>query len=243
LVEAEDDIPDENWYVLQRAVYYELKQSEKVKDVLLKLVKHFDEPKYWVQLGGMYGELGEEKKQLAILETAYQQGYIESGSDMFNLAQLYYYHQMPFKGARLIEQGFESGALDKNLKNLKFLSQCWVLAKENEEAVPVMKAAADLSDDGELDAQLGQIYLNMEKWQQAITASEAALEKGGLRNEGTVHLVKGMAFFNVGQYNDALNELAEAEKFKSSKGMAQQWSKFVETEKNSAEKLTVSLSQ
>ncbi|MGY0625891.1 MAG: tetratricopeptide repeat protein [Paraglaciecola chathamensis] len=243
LVEAEDDIPDENWYVLQRAVYYELKQSEKVKDVLLKLVKHFDEPKYWVQLGGMYGELGEEKKQLAILETAYQQGYIESGSDMFNLAQLYYYHQMPFKGARLIEQGFESGALDKNLKNLKFLSQCWVLAKENEEAVPIMKAAADLSDDGELDAQLGQIYLNMEKWQQAITASEAALEKGGLRNEGTVHLVKGMAFFNVGQYNDALNELAEAEKFKSSKGMAQQWSKFVETEKNSAEKLTVSLSQ
>ena len=64
-----------------------------------------------------------------------------------------------------------------------------------------------------------------------------------MRNEGTVHLVKGMAFFNVGQYNDALNELAEAEKFKSSKGMAQQWSKFVETEKNSAEKLTVSLSQ
>nr|WP_201751668.1 tetratricopeptide repeat protein [Paraglaciecola mesophila] len=243
IVEAQDDIPDENWYVLQRAVYYELKQPEKVKDVLLKLVKHFDEPKYWVQLGGMYGELGEEKKQLAILETAYQQGYIESGSDMFNLAQLYYYHQMPFKGARLIEQGFESGALDKNLKNLKFLSQCWVLAKENEEAVPIMKAAADLSDDGELDAQLGQIYLNMEKWQQAISASEAALAKGGLRNEGTVHLVKGMAFFNVGQYNDALNELAEAEKFKSSRGMAQQWSKFVETEKVSAEKLTVSLSQ
>ncbi len=243
IVEAQDDIPDENWYVLQRAVYYELKQSEKVKDVLLKLVRHFDKPKYWVQLAGMYGELGEEQKQLAILETAYQQGYIESGSDMFNLAQLYYYHQMPFKGARLIEKGFESGALDKNLKNLKFLSQCWVLAKENEEAVPIMKAAADLSDDGELDAQLGQIYLNMEKWQQAISASEAALEKGGLRNEGTVHLVKGMAFFNVGQYNEALNELAEAEKFNSSKGMAQQWSKFVETEKASADRLTVSLSQ
>ncbi|WP_040514058.1 tetratricopeptide repeat protein [Paraglaciecola polaris] len=243
LEEAKNDIPDENWYVLQRAVYYELKQPEKVKDILLKLVKHFDEPKYWLQLGGMYGELGEEKQQLAILETAYQQGYIQSGSDMFNLAQLYYYHQMPFKGARLIEKGFDSGALEKNLKNLKFLSQCWVLAKENDEAVPVMKAAADLSDDGELDAQLGQIFLNMEKWQQAIAASEAALSKGGLRNEGTVHLVKGMAFFNVGQYNEALNELAKAEAFKSSKGMAQQWSKFVETEKVSAEKLTVSLSR
>lgn len=39
-VEDENMVPNENWYVLQRAVYYELKQPEKVKDVLVKLVKH-----------------------------------------------------------------------------------------------------------------------------------------------------------------------------------------------------------
>lgn len=241
--EAQNKVADENWYVLQRAIYYELKQPQKVKDVLLKLVKYFDEPKYWLQLGGMYGELGQEQQQLAIMQSAYQKGFVQSGGDIFNLAQLYYYHQMPYKGARLIEKGFADGSLDKNLKNLKFLSQCWLLAKEGDQAVPVLQAAANMADNGELNAQLGQIFLNMEKWDQAIRASKVALQKGGLRNQGTTHLVMGMAYFNVGEYNLALNELAEAENYKSSKGMAQQWSKFVESELSQTRKLTASLSR
>lgn len=228
---------DENWYVLQRAIYYELKQPKQVTKVLEKMVKLFNQPAYWVQLGGMYGELGEEKKQLAILEAAYQQDYITSSSDIFNLAQLYYYHQAPYKGAKLMEQAMNNGVLEKNLRNLKFLAQCWTLAKENETAVPVMKEAASLSEDGELDAQLSQILLNLERWDEAIASAETALEKGGLRNQGTTHLVLGMAFFNKKRFVDALNQLAEAEKHSTSRGMAQQWSKFVESEKSSYERM------
>lgn len=90
--EAAGMIPDEGWLILQRAIYYELKQPEKVKDILVKMVKLFNEPKYWIQLGGMYGELGMEKHQIAIMEAAKQQGYLEKASDIFNMAQLYYYH-------------------------------------------------------------------------------------------------------------------------------------------------------
>ena len=232
---------DENWYVLQRAIYYELKQPEKVKDVLLKLVKQYEKPAYWIQLAGMYGELGDEKQQLAYMEIAYQLDYIATGSDIFNLSQLYYYHQMPFKAALLMENGIKQGKLAEDQRNLTFLAQAWSFAKENDKAIPVMMAAANLSKDGELDAQLAQIYLNTEQWDKAIAASQKALEKGGLRNEGTVHLVLGMAHFNVGDYNIALNELAEAEKHSSSRGMAKQWLKFVQTEKDSSERLQAQL--
>ena len=228
---------DENWYVLQRAIYYELKQPVKVTEVLEKMVRLFNEPKYWIQLAGMYGELGEEKKQLAMMETAYQQGFVTSGSDMFNLAQLYYYHQVPYKGARLMEEAIDSGSLDKNLRNLKFLAQCWSLAKEDEKAVPVMVAAAEMSEDGELDAQLAQTYLNMEEYAKAVESSQKALEKGELRNQGVTHLVLGMALFNQEKYVEALNQLAEAEKFNSSRRMAQQWKRFVTSEKQSKEQL------
>jgi tetratricopeptide (TPR) repeat protein len=74
------------------------------------------------------------------------------------------------------------------------------------------------------------MYLNMDKWQQAIAASQQAIEKGGL-NEGMAHLVIGMAKFNVGEYNEALNQLAKAQEYDGSRGMAQQWSKFVEGER------------
>ncbi|MBT0585282.1 tetratricopeptide repeat protein [Alteromonas oceanisediminis] len=240
--EADGMLPDEGWLILQRAVFYELKQPEKVKDVLIKLLKLYEDPKYWIQLAGMYGELEREEEQYAIMEAAYQQGYVKSASDTFNLAQLYYFHQAPYKCARLMEQALADGTLERNLRNLKFLSQCWTQAKENEKAVPVMQAAADLSDDGDLDAQLGQIYLNLEQWDKAIAATQKALEKGDLSNKGTAHLVLGMAYYNKRQFVDALNELAEAEKDSSSRGMAQQWRKYVQGEKQSYDAIQAELS-
>lgn len=239
--EAEGMVPDEGWLILQRAVYYELKQPEKVKDILVKMVQLFDDPKYWIQLAGMYGELGEERKQLAMMETAYQRGFIETSGDIFNLAQLYYYHRAPYKGAKLMEQAMQDGVLEKNLRNLRFLGQSWSLAKENEKAIPAMQQAAELSDDGELDAQLAQIQLNQENWDEALASADNALQKGGLRNQGLVHLIKGMALYNKKQYALALNELAEAEKHGKSRAMAQQWKKFVESEKFSAEQLAAEL--
>lgn len=238
--EAKGMIPDEGWLILQRAIYYELKEPQKVKDILIKMVKLYNEPKYWIQLAGMYGELGEERKQLAIMETAYQEGYVQSAADIFNLAQLYYYHRVPYKGAMLMEQALEEGVLEKNLRNWKFLGQSWQLAKENGKAIPALTEAAALSEDGELDAQLAQIYLNDGQWSEAIAAADTALEKGQLRNPGMPHLVKGMALYNTKQYAAALNQLAEAEKHAQSRAMAQQWTKFVQAEKTSQEQLDAS---
>lgn len=240
--EAEGMLPDEGWLILQRAIFYELKQPLKVRDVLIKMIKLYSEPQYWVQLAGMYGELGQEKEQLAIMEAAYQQGFVESAGDIFNLAQLYYYHQAPYKAAALMEQAMKQGVLEKNLRNLRFLGQSWSAAKNQDKAVPVLTEAAALSDDGELDSQVAQLLLNMDKWDEALAAADRAVAKGGLRNPGLVYMVKGMALYNKKQYALALNALAEAEKHPRSKGMAQQWKQFVESEKTTQERLRAELS-
>ena len=69
------------------------------------------------------------------------------------------------------------------------------------------------------------------KWATFFVNAQQAIEKGGLRNEGMSHLVIGMAQFNVGEYNQALTQLAKAQEFDGSRGMAQQWSTFVEGER------------
>ncbi len=239
LVEADPDfgpVAQEGWYILQRAIYFELKQPEKVKDVLLnKLVKHYSKGKYWIQLGGMYGELENEAKQFAVLEMAYQQGFISKGSDMFNLAQLYYYHGAPYKAAKMMETAFANGELDKNLRNMRFVANCWTASKDSDKAVPALIDAAGLSENGNLYSQLSQLYLNMDKWDEAISAADKALDKGDLRQPGTVHLVKGMSLFNQKRFNDALNELAKAEKHAGTKTMAQQWQRYVTSEKQVSE--------
>ena len=81
----------ENWLVLKRALHYELKQPEQVTQVSEELVRHFPKPKYWVELANMYGEVGKTRQQLAVMEAAYQQGYVANKADFQSLAQLYYF--------------------------------------------------------------------------------------------------------------------------------------------------------
>ena len=239
--EAEGYLPDESWLILQRAVYYEMKQPEKVKEILAKMIRLYDNPKYWIQLAGMYGELGQEKRQLAMMESAYQLGYVESASDIFNFAQLYYYHEAPFKAAALMDQALQNGLLERNLRNLKFLSICWTSAKEQAKAIPVLIEAAELAEDGELDAQLAHLYYNSDKFDSAIASSNAAIEKGGLSNQGSVHMLLGLAYYNQKDFVKALDELAKAEGFKSSRAAAQQWKQFVGREKSETEQLQIEL--
>jgi tetratricopeptide (TPR) repeat protein len=126
-----------------------------------------------------------------------------------------------------------NGILEENLRNLKFLGQCYQLAKEIDKAVPVMQAAAALSNDGEIYAQLSQLLLNIDEFDLAIESAELAIKKGSLRNQGTIHLVLGMAYYNKREFAKSLDQLAQAESFKSSQKMAEQWQKFVSGEQRS----------
>lgn len=223
-------IPKENWLILQRAIYFELKQPKNVTKVLEKLVRLYDKPQYWLQLSGMYGEINEEDKQLAVLEAAYQAGYVTKGNDITSLAQLYLFNGAPYKSAALLDKAIAKGLVKPEQKYLNLLAQSYLVAKEPNKAIPVFKQLSKIVDSGKFDAQLAQTYLNDEKWQLAIDSANKALERGGITKTGTMHLVKGMAYFNVQKFDLAINAFNQAEKIASSKKMAQQWRKYVERE-------------
>ncbi|MRJ41569.1 MULTISPECIES: tetratricopeptide repeat protein [Idiomarina] len=234
---AKSVIPDENWLVLQRAIYFELKQTDQVAKVLEQMVRWYNKPEYWVQLAGVYGQLGEEAKQLAMLEAAYQQGFLVKGTDLLNLAQTYFFSDLPYKSGRVLEQALADQKVERNLRNLKMLAQAWVAARETDKAVEALAAAAELSDDGELDAQRATVLLNAERHQAAIAAAQAALTKGNLQQPGTMHLVIGMAELNQENYNAALQAFARAKEFEQSRRTASQWQRYAEAELEQAQRL------
>jgi len=228
--EEKKALPKENWLILQRAIYFELKQPKAVTTVLEKLVRLYDKPQYWLQLSGMYGEIGEEDKQLAVLEAAYQAGYVTKESEITTLAQLYLFNGAPYKSAALLDKSLARGIVKPEQKYLNLLAQSYLSAKEQGKAIPVLKQLSNIADSGKYDAQLAQTFLNDEQWQLAINAADKALERGGITQTGTMYLVKGMAYFNVQKFDLALSAFNQAEKIKSSKKMAQQWRKYVERE-------------
>lgn len=235
--ESKQQVPEENWLVLQRAVYFELGQTANVAKVLEAMVRYYNKSEYWVQLAGVYGQLGQDAKQLAMLETAYQQGFLSKGQDLLNLAQTYFFNNVPFKAGQVLERALADGAVEQNLRHLKLLAQAWVAARETDKANTALAAAAKLSDDGELDAQRATLLLNAERNQEAIAAANAALNKGGLKQPGMMHLVIGMAELNQENFNAALQAFAVAKKFDDAKQSASQWERYARAEQDQQTRL------
>lgn len=236
-VESKQQVPEENWLVLQRAIYFELGDTKRVAAVLEDMVRYYNKPEYWVQLAGVYGQLGQENKQLAMLETAFQQGFLTKGQDLLNLAQTYFFNDVPYKAGQVLEQALEQGAVERNLRHLKLLAQAWVAARETDKASAALLAAAALSDDGELDAQRATLLLNAERNKDAIIAAQAALEKGDLKQPGTMHLVIGMAELNLENFNAALQAFAVAKKFDDARKSASQWERYAQAEQEQQNRL------
>ncbi|WP_448569019.1 tetratricopeptide repeat protein [Thalassotalea ganghwensis] len=239
LKEQQGEIAKENWLTLLRANFYELKQPVEVTEVMEQLVKHYPKPEYWLQLAAMYGEIGKEDKQLAVMETAYQAGYIEKSQDILALAQLYRYHQVPYKAAVLLEKAIDSGQVVANERNLESLALAYISAKDDKKAIPVLQQAAKIAETGKFDVMLAQSFLNLEMWQEAIDSADNALERGGIKREGDMHLVLGMSYFNIGNFEQSLIAFNQAQDIASSEKTAKQWYKYVEREQGQQQRLAM----
>ncbi|WP_241968725.1 tetratricopeptide repeat protein [Idiomarina tyrosinivorans] len=222
--------PDENWLILARALHYELKQPEQIVDVLKQLIRWYNKPDYWVQLAGMYGQLEQDEKQLAVLEAAYQQGYLTTGEQLRNLVQVYYFNELPYKAGQVLTEAMQQGKVDTDLKTLKQLAQNWILAKEYEKAVETLKQANAVAEDGEVAAQLAQVLLNQDHNTDALEAAEQALAKGGLANPGMMYLAKGMALLNLERYQESIAAFSKAQQFQQTQANAQQWLQYAKSQ-------------
>jgi hypothetical protein len=220
----------ENWLILQRANYYELKQPKKVTQVLEQLVKYYEKPPYWLQLSAMYGEIGQEDKQLAAMETAWQAGYVTRSQDLITLAQLYRFNRVPYKAAKLISESIAEGKIVASERHYEMLAQSYLAAKNDESAIPALIKASEISDTGKFNAQLAQAYLTTEKWQLAIKSADDAIARGGIDRIGDMHLVIGMSYFNLEKFEPSLAAFRQAETIVSSAKTASQWYQYVERE-------------
>jgi len=239
LVEAENKLPKENWLTLQRATYYELQQPKQVTKVIEKLVRLYDKPQYWLQLSSMYGEIGEEDKQMAVMEAAYQAGYVTKATDIITLSQLYLFHGVPYKSAAVLDDAIDQGSIFADENNLSMLARAYLAAKEDDKAIKVLIRVSDMSPSGKYDALLAQTYLNNEQWPAAINAANLALARyaehkkshmKNIKDIANMYLIVGMASFNVKSFERSLAAFAKASQFVSTKKTALQWSKYVERE-------------
>lgn len=213
----------EDWYVLLNFAYFREEDYKKVRDIQKILLENWPKKRYWFSLAGAYTELGEDNNLIAAYGAAHDQGMLEKESELVTMAQLFMQAEVPYKAATLLEKEMEAGRVSKNAKHYRLLSQAWMLSMEDERAIPALKEAARLSDDGELDVRLGNTYLNLGNYDECITAVQAGLRKGGLKNPDNAQISLGMCLYNKRRYQAAIEAFRAASKSPRSRKIAQQW--------------------
>ena len=222
--------PKENWLLLLRVIYFEMKDYDNMTDVVLELIAYYPKDTYILTLAGIYSELGDTKKQLVLTEVLYEKGLLHGSSNATNLANLYLLHGMPYKAATVLQKEIDANVVTASERNLRLLSQAWYQAREDQKAIPPLRAAAEMSEDGDLYIRLAQSYINLEQWKSAATAAEKGLQLGGLKRDDQANIMLGMALFNQKRLQQARRAFQRASKDKRSKRAASQWIAYVDSE-------------
>lgn len=230
MYKAKGKVPKENWFGLQRFLYYEKNNYKQVVAILNELLVHYPKKQYWMQLSAMQSELKSDSKQLAAMETAYVQGMLEKEKELINMAYLFLANDVPYKAAKVLDRGIREKKIEPTSKNLELLGNAWRQSQEIKKAIPEMAKAAAKSDKGELWARLGNIYLDNDDYKNAVKAVKSGLKKGGVKRPDTANLVLGMAYYNMKQYGSARKAFLSAKKDKRSEKYASQWIKFMTKE-------------
>jgi tetratricopeptide (TPR) repeat protein len=223
-------VPRENCLLLLRVIYYEKGDFPNMIVVLEDLIRHYPKDTYLLTLAGVYSELGETKKQLALVEVLYENGKLANPTHIVNLANLYLLHETPYKAAVLLEKEMATNRVGRDVRNLRLLSQAWYTAREDDKAIPPLQQAAELSGDGELYVRLAQAHINLEHWDDAAKAIQEGLRLGGISREDTANIMLGMALFNQDKLSLARRAFQSASSDNRSRRTAQQWIQYVDSE-------------
>ncbi len=220
--------PPETWYQMNLALYYELNQYKAAARLLEKLLQRYPDKKtYWTQLVSVYQQLRQYKKAVSINYLMYQSKQLNSEKEILDLVNLFVYVGAPYKGGRILQQGFRSGTVRQTAKNWETLANAWQQARESDLALAALNKASKLSGKGKLYLQLAQIYIEQENWTKAIDAARQALQKGGLKDPGQAHVLLGISHYESKHYPEAIKAFQSAARYRKHKKTASQWLEFL----------------
>jgi len=228
----------EQWYALLNYLYYEQENWPKVLSILEILVKNWPKRDYWYRLAGIYGQENDEKRQLWALESAYRGGFFDRGTDYTTLSGLLMQAEIPYRAAKVMQDGIDKGVVEKTAKNWRSLGQAWQLAQEADKAITALKASGALDDNGRVYEQLASLYLEKEQFKSCVGAANSALSKGGLRKVQSTHVIRGMCLYNDDKLSSARSSFVRARTSSRERSdspterMSAQWITFIDNESN-----------
>lgn len=206
-------IPDEQWLRLVPSCASQFNDQARYESGLSKLVRYYPKPEHWEKL--LSRVLDVEKSDLGTLyvfRLMSDVGVLDTSVSYLEYADHAVDNAMPAEALSALEDGFAKKVLGVNDKEKAVEQQKLADVKRKAQAdraqLPeIEKEAASAKGvaSGQLTAGLGLAYFSFGMYGQAVTALDAGIKKGGLKNIDDYRMVLGIAQLRTGQ-----KELARA---------------------------------
>ena len=225
--------PKESFYQLLLALMQQQNDLAGSGEILELLLKQNPQKKdSWQMLMAIYLQLSEKAKDDAVAsreflvraivtaERAQALGFLNGPKENMTLVSLYLMANQFTKGTELLYNGMKKGGIESEPHNWRILGRYYQEANMNAQAIAVLEESTKLfPDNGELEVQIAQIYLQMEKTKEAFEHATKAIAKGNFKETKPygVHYLVAYTAYELGLIDEAHKALEAAEKFEESK--------------------------
>lgn len=216
--------PREGFIRLLMSLYLSLDEWSNALPLLQQLVGLApDKDQYWVSLAGVYQQLDREDEAFAVYQFRYLMGFFTRSAEYVTLADLFMYHEVPYKAGQILERELAAGNVEANATNWEKLGNAWFAAREFERSRAALTRAANLSPDGQISYRIAGTHIQEEDWNQARRWLERALNQGGLDDPGQGWLLLGHARNEVNDYEGAVAAFQRAQAYADWREDATTW--------------------
>jgi tetratricopeptide (TPR) repeat protein len=226
--------PQPSWIELLLALYLTREEYDQAIPLLEQLIAmEPDKKTHWMRLSSLYQQQENYSKALAAMQVAYNAGYLSEESEYVRLVDMLRFNEIPYRAARVLDKAIDDGNVKPNAEIYERLADCWIQARDFDEAIPPLERAAGMAGNGELYVRLGQVQVQREEWEAAVAALQDGIDKGGLKDEGQAHILMGIALFNQKKLADARTWFQRATRSEKHRDLASDYIKLIDTQQRS----------
>jgi len=210
--ERAGDKPQEESLQILLNSHYRLSDREQIARTWETLLRHYPQPDYWRNVLDLkQAQPHDEQVELYYLALTFDVGVLDDAEDFETLALGAIDLGLPSTAVRVLEAGLRDGILAGATDETRFrrmLSHARAEAAKASTMLPDWARHAQRVSSGQLDVELGRVYLSEQQYDRAITALRRGIGKGGLRDPDQARIDLGEAYLKNGKSREASQAFA-----------------------------------
>ncbi len=206
------EAPKENLYLFKLQCAFDNNDTPATITALEELIRLNGKTDYWNKL--LRFELQDEKEDrniLMIYRVMMATNSFSSGSSYIEMAQLLAdAPALPGEAQAVLEKGIASGLIgaDQKERSARLVASLKARADTDRNGLPQFAAEAAKNPSGQLSIKLGEVYYGFGDFQNAVTAINAGLAKGSVKNLEEAYVYLGLAQAQLKDIADAKKAFA-----------------------------------